>query len=151
MALLNKILGKDEAQQNIKKEIKSLEIRKQSVLASINGEIANLQSEQRTLFLEAGEYAYGIWCEDGTQADLTDYWNRVKGFANKIAVQEAKKKEMTDRYDEEINLISGSLNVAINSVSPSPAVASGSALCPNCGSAIADGDVFCQNCGTKLQ
>ena len=92
MALLNKILGKDEGEENLKKEIKSLEIRKQSVLASINGEIANLQSEQRTLFLEAGEYAYGIWCEDGTQADLTDYWNRVKGFVNKIAVQEAKKK-----------------------------------------------------------
>lgn len=149
MALLNKILGKDEREENLKKEIKSLEFRKQSVLTSINGEIANLQSEQRTLFLEAGEYAYNIWCKEGIQADLTGYWDQVQELADKIAVQEAKKKEMTGRYDEEINLISSNLNVAVNSVVP--AVAFGSALCPNCGFAVADGDIFCQSCGAKLQ
>ncbi len=149
MALLNKILGKDEREENLKKEIKSLEIRKQSVLASINGEIANLQSEQRKIFLEAGEYAYDIWCMDGMQADLKSYWNQVQELADKIAGQEAKKKEMTYRYDEEINLISSNLNVAVNSAGP--AASYGSAVCPNCGSAIADGDIFCQGCGTKLQ
>lgn len=149
MALLDKILGKDEREENLKKEIKSLEFRKQSVLTAINGEIVSLQSEQKALFLEAGEYAYEIWCKDKTQADLTSYWNQVQELTNKIAVQEAKKKEMTDRYDEEINLISNSLNVAANS--GNPGVTSGSAVCPNCGSAIAAADVFCQNCGTKLQ
>lgn len=149
MALLNKILGKDEREENLKKEIKSLEFRKQSVLTSINGEIASLKSERKTLFLEAGEYAYDVWYKDETQADLTSYWNQVQELEDKIAAQEAKKKEMTDRYDEEIKLISNSLNVAVNS--SNSAVASGSALCPNCGSAIADDDVFCQSCGTKLQ
>lgn len=149
MALLNKLLGKDEREENLKKEIKSLEFRKQSVLTSINGEIASLQSEQKTLFFEAGEYAYDIWCKDKTQTDLTSYWDQVQELTDKIAAQEAKKKEMTDRYDEEIKLISSSLNVAVNSGNPE--VASGSASCPNCGSAIAEGDIFCQNCGTKLQ
>ena len=36
MALLNKLLGKDEREENLKKEIKSLEFRKESVLSSIN-------------------------------------------------------------------------------------------------------------------
>lgn len=149
MALLDKILGKDEREENLKKEIKSLEFRKQTVLTSINGEIASLQSEQRTLFLEAGEYAHDIWCKDEKQADLTSYWDQVQELTDKIAAQEAKKKEMTDRYDEEINLISSSLNVAVKSTNSE--AASGSASCPNCGSAIAADDIFCQSCGTKLQ
>lgn len=149
MALFNKFLGKDEREENLKKEVRSLEFRKQSVLASINNEIANLQSEQRTLFLEAGEYAYDAWRKDREQADLTSYWDKVQELADKIAGQEAKKNEMIDRYDEEISLIAGSLNVAVNNTSL--AAASGSAVCPNCGSAIADGDIFCQGCGTKLQ
>lgn len=149
MALLDKILGKDEREENLKKEVKSLEFRKQSVLASINGEIANLQSEQRALYLEAGEYAYNVWCKDKTQADLTSYWDQVQELADKIAVKEAKKKEMTERYDEEISLMSSNFAVAVNSAAPM--VASGSNVCPNCGSAIADDDVFCQSCGTKLQ
>lgn len=151
MALLNKILGKDEREENLKKEIKSLEFRKESVLASINSEITNLQSQQRTLYLDAGKYAYEIWCEDKTQADLTTYWNQVQELAGKITVQEAKKKEMSDRYDEEINLIASSLNVAISSSAPVSSFGADSASCPNCGMAIADGDIFCQSCGTKLQ
>jgi len=149
MALLNKILGKDEREENLKKEIKSLEFRKESVLASINGEIASMRSEQRNICLEAGEYAYEAWCKDKTQSDLTSYWEKVQELADKIAAQEAKKQEMTDRYDEEIKLIASSFNMPV--ISSEPAVASGSASCPNCGMAIVDGDLFCQGCGTKLQ
>lgn len=149
MALLDKILGKDEREENLKREIKSLEFRKQSVLTSINGEIANLQSEQRTLLLKAGEYAYDVWCKDKKQADLISYWNQMQELADKITAQEVKKKEMTDRYDEEIKLISSNFNMPVNS--GNSAVASGSAVCPKCGSAISDEDVFCQGCGTKLK
>ena len=149
MALFNKILGKDEREENLKREIKSLEFRKQSVLTSINGEIASLQSEQKALFSKAGEYAYNIWYKDEKQADLTSYWNQVKELADKIEAQEAKKKEMTDRYDEEIKLISSNFNMAVSS--GNLAAASGSAVCPKCGSAISDEDVFCQSCGTKLK
>ena len=94
MALLNKLLGKDEREENLKKEIKSLEFRKESVLASIHSEIKQLMSEQRTIFLDAGKYAYETWCENKTQADLTTYWNQVQELDGKIAAQKAKKKEM---------------------------------------------------------
>lgn len=151
MALLNKILGKDEREENLKKEINSLEFRKESVLASINSEIVNLQSEQRTLFLDAGKYAYETWCENKTQADLTTYWNQAQELDEKIAVQKAKKKEMSDRYDEEIRLIASNLNMTVNNNAPAVPSDPDSASCPNCGMAIADGDIFCQGCGTKLQ
>lgn len=153
MALLNKLLGKDEREENLKKEIKSLEFRKESVLASIHSEIKQLKSEQRAIFLDAGKYAYETWCENKTQADLTTYWNQVQELDDKIAAQKAKKKEMTERYDEEIQLIASNLNIAVSSNAPAvPSDSdSTSASCPNCGMAIADGDIFCQGCGTKLQ
>ena len=50
MALLNRILGKDEREEKLKKEIKSLELRKESILTSINNEIIKLQAEQNSLF-----------------------------------------------------------------------------------------------------
>lgn len=149
MALLDKILGKDEREENLKKEIKSLEFRKQSVITSINGEIANLQSGQRKILFKAGEYAYNVWCKDNIQADLTSYWDQVQELANKIEEQETKKKEMTDRYEEEIKLIASNLHTEMHVAAPP--VASSSAACPKCGSAIATDDIFCQSCGTKLQ
>ncbi len=151
MALLNKLLGKDEREENLKKEIKSLEFRKESVLASIHGEIKQLKSEQKTIFLEAGKYAYETWCENKTQADLTTYWNQAQELDEKIAMQKAKKKEMSDRYDEEIQLIASNLNMTVNNNAPAVPSDPDSVSCPNCGMAIADGDIFCQGCGTKLQ
>lgn len=149
MALLNKILGKDDREEKLKKEIKSLEFRKESVLASIHSEIKQLKSEQKMIFFDAGKYAYETWCNNETQADLTTYWNQVQGLDDKIAAQKAKMKEMADRYDEEIQLIASNLNM--EGSNNAPAVSSDSASCPNCGMAIADGDIFCQGCGTKLQ
>lgn len=151
MALFNKILGKEEREPNLKQEIRSLEFRKESVVASINKEIAHLQSEQNALFVEAGKYAYDVWREDETKADLSNYWNRVEKIAEKIAGQEAKRQEMTERYDEEINLMASNFDVNVTVNSGSSTMATGFGSCPNCGSAIDDGDVFCQNCGTKLQ
>ena len=151
MALLNKLLGKDEREENLKKEIKSLEFRKESVLASINSEIKQLKSEQKTIFLEAGTYAYEIWCENKTQTDLTTYWNQVQELDGKIAAQKAKMKEMTDRYDEEIQLIASSSNMTVNSGAPVVSADPDAPTCPNCGASIAEDDIFCQGCGTKLQ
>jgi hypothetical protein len=149
MALLDKLLGKDETEEKLKQEIKSLEFRKESVLASINKEVANLKAEQNSVLFEAGKYAY--CCRDKGQTDLTAYWDKMQELEEKLAGQEAKKKEMTDRYDEEISLIASNLHTAAASSAPTPSAAPGSPCCPNCGAAIAPDDMFCQSCGTKLQ
>lgn len=149
MAFINKLLGKDEREENLKKEISSLEFRKETIIASINSEIMSLRAGQEKHFFDAGKYAYEVWCKDKVQADLTSFWNEVQEIADKIDVQESKKKEMTERYDEEIKIISSSLNTVVN-VSM-PAVNSGSAFCQNCNSAVSDTDIFCQACGTRLK
>ena len=104
MALINKLLGKDEREENLKKEISSLEFRKETVTASINSEIMGLRAEQEKHLLDAGRTAYDVWRKEETQADLTSFWNEVQDIADKIEVQEAKRKEMIERYDEEIKI-----------------------------------------------
>ena len=46
MAFLDKVLGRDERERELEKENRSLELRKESVFAGINGEIGRLQNER---------------------------------------------------------------------------------------------------------
>lgn len=147
MAFINKLLGKDEREENLKQEIRSMELRKESIVAAINGEIANMQAEQRRILLEAGQHAYGIWCRENVQSDLTNYFEQTRVLDDKIAQEELRKKEMAARYDEEIQLIAGNINVAVGNPNNFGGTTSG---CPNCGFAVKSGDLFCQGCGSKL-
>lgn len=148
MAFLDKVLGRDEKEEQLKREIRSLELRKESVFSSINGEIARLQGEKRNILLEAGTNAYEIWCKDKSQANLVEYWNKIVELEKVISEQENKKKEMGIKYDEEIRLINSNLNMHNENRMP---VATNGAQCPKCGMAIKDNDLFCQSCGTKLK
>ena len=142
MALLDKVFGRDEKETKLKQEIKSLELRKESVFAAINGEIARLQRERSNVLLAAGTMAYDVWCRDSSQADLTEYWNKIQDLDRMVAEQEAKKVEMGSKYDEEIQLINTNLGISNT----------GSSIqCPKCGAAINADDVFCLKCGEKLK
>lgn len=151
MALFDKLLGRDEKEENLKKEIHSLELRKESVFSSIDAEIMRLQNEKQQVLLTAGTTAYNTWCKDRTQADLTEYWNKIQDLEKAVAEQEAKKTEMGNRYDEEIRLIRNNLGIS-NVSTPAAATSVGGAnQCPSCGAPISADDIFCQGCGTKLK
>lgn len=142
MALIDKVLGRDEKETKLKQEIKSLELRKESVFSAIDGEIARLQRERSNVLLNAGATAYETWCKDQTHADLSEFWTKVQDLEKLIAGQEAKKADMGSKYDEEIKLINSNLGI-----SPTDSYMQ----CPKCGAAITEDDVFCQNCGEKLK
>lgn len=148
MALLDKVLGKDAKERELEKEIRSLELRKESVFSAINGEIMRLQKVRTDVLLSAGTTAYEVWCKEQEKADLTKYWNEIQELENQIQEQENKKKEMGIKYDEEIRLINSNLNMHNENRMP---VATNGAQCPKCGMAIKDNDLFCQSCGTKLK
>lgn len=142
MAFMDKVLGRDEKETKLKQEIKSLELRKESVFSTIDGEIARLQRERSNVLLNAGSTAYETWNKDHEQADLSEFWAKVQELEKLIAGQEAKKADMGSKYDEEIKLISSNLGIS-NSVSYMQ--------CPKCGAAITEDDVFCQNCGGSVK
>ena len=142
MALLDKVFGKDDKKTKLRQEINSLELRKESVLAAINGEITHLQGERNNVLLEAGKTAYNAWCKDNSKADLTEFWGKMQELDGCIRQQEEKKAAMGEKYDEEIGLINRNLSVA-NMDS--------SMHCPQCGAFIGEGDMFCQNCGNSLK
>lgn len=148
MALLDKILGRDEREEKLKQEIKSLELRKESVFLSINNEIADLEREQKNIYLEAGKYAYDRWCKDKEQVELTSYWEKIQLLEKQIKEQEDKKTEMGNRYDEEIKLITQSMGAGVISTGTASA---GTDSCPKCGAPVVEDDLFCQSCGTKLR
>lgn len=158
MALLDKMFGVDEKESKLKQEIKSLELRKESVFTAIGNEITRLENEKTTLLFEAGKFAYETWKEDAdAECALTTYWEKIVELEAQIAEQEAKKTEMGNRYDEEITLIKNTLTVNNQTTekrTPSivmPGAVTGGAKCPKCNSAVAVDDMFCQNCGNKLK
>lgn len=148
MAFLDKVLGRDERERELEKEIRSLELRKESVFAGINGEIGRLQNERTNVLLAAGTAAYDTWIRQNTAADLKEFWNRMGELDRQIAEQEKKRTEMGIKYDEEIQLIHNSMGVM--TVNPPAPVGTGK-QCPSCGTAVSDEDVFCQVCGVRLQ
>lgn len=142
MALFDKMLGKDDRERKLKQEIKSLELRKESVFGAIDDEISRLQRERSNVLLQAGTTAYEAWCNGKTQADLSEFWNKMQELEKNIAEQEAKKEEMGAKYDEEIKLINSDLGISGGT---------DTMQCPKCGAPVGRGDSFCQNCGASIQ
>ena len=132
----------------LENEIRSLELRKQSVFSAIDGEIARLQSQRSQILLDAGIAAYNTWNEDKIQADLTEFWSKVQELESQIAEQENKKYEMGIKYNEEIQLINSTLN--LDNARPMSSIGTG-IRCPKCGASLAVNTIFCQECGTKVQ
>lgn len=161
MALLDMVLGKDSRVRELEKEIRSLEVRKSSVFASITGEINRLENERTNVLLAAGTKAYETWKEEKEPADLTEFWNQIQTLEKQVVEQEEKRTEMGLRYDEEIRLIQVDLQTAQTAQAATTTSAFSFAqkagtdttglACPNCGAAIGNDDMFCQSCGTKLK
>ena len=161
MALLDKVLGKDSRVRELEKEIRSLEVRKNSVFASINGEINRLENERTSVLIAVGTKAYETWKEENKVVDLLEFWNQIQELEKQIVEQENKRTEMGMRYDEEIRLIQVDLQTAQAAQTATSAPAFSFATkagtdatgltCPNCGATIGSEDMFCQSCGTKLK
>lgn len=159
MAFLDRVMGKNSRERELEREIRSLEVRKESVFTTINGEIERLQAEHTNVLLEAGTAAYDAWVQEKVSADLSEFWNKIQELEQQIVEQEKKRTEMGDKYDEEIRLINRNLQMAASEVSVSAAAPTTASTpfrgagshCSKCGAAIGSEDVFCQGCGTKLK
>ena len=144
MDLFNKLLGKNDKETQLQNEIKSLQIRKESVLSVIKNEIGQLRKEKENVLLDAGTRGYANWRAGVNAAEgLEEFWNKIEEIEKNIVEKEEKRASMEARYDEEISLLQSDLYSAVPSV--------GGDVCPKCGAAVSSGDAFCEKCGNKLK
>ncbi len=152
MAFLDNIFGEEN---KLKQEIKSLELRRESVFTAINGEIASLENQKRELFLTVGTRLYDAWKDKKEDSvNFEDYWTKVQELEKQIEEQEKKRVEMGERYNEEINLIRNTIamnQAAAAAPQAAPQVVPDVLKCPKCGVNVRPTDAFCQNCGNKLK
>ena len=140
MALFTKKNGETEALKQLQNEVKSLEFRKNTILSSFDTEIAELSRKKNQEFLAAGTKAYELYKSgmDSNQV-IKEYWNRVDEINVKIQEKEAKKKEMEEKYNEELVLLQASSGIKA------------SLACPKCGYGVSENDGFCEKCGNRLK
>lgn len=177
MGFLDQVFNKDDKGKELKQELHSLKVRKESVVSAITAEISRLEGERTNVMVTAGTKAYDAWKEGQTQTDLTEYWSQIDNIKAQIEEQEQKKVQMEQQYDEEIRLISCNLNALTAAPAAAPAAApvgaapagvspaaqagpapvpmqaptAAAAVCPSCGAPVGAGDKFCQKCGSRLQ
>lgn len=143
MALFDKMFSKDDRMTQLQGEIRSLQLRKDSVISTLSNEIQELLNEKNKVLLQAGTKAYEGWKANSTVTEtLEPFWKRSKEIESMIAEKEKKREEMAARYDEEISLIQRNVYV--------PTAVAGKCLCPNCNAPIDEGYVFCEKCGSKI-
>ena len=144
MDFFNRVFNKDDKAVRLQNEIKSLQVRKNSVLSVVKNELEELEREKKAIFCEAGMKVYENWNNRQENAvELVDYWNKVQEIEKKITEKEEKKKEMESRYDEEISLLQKDLH--------SNSLVDSKDVCPKCQAPIDEDDMFCEKCGTKLK
>lgn len=146
MALFTKLFNKDEKAVQVQNEIKSLQIRKESVVSAIQTDIAKLQKEKENVLLQAGTKAYEDWMNHCSSMEgLEAFWKQIQDIETDKKEKEAKKAEMETKYDEEISLLQKDLNQNI------PENTGSGMACPKCGAGIKEEDLFCEQCGAKLK
>lgn len=148
MDIINKVLNRNDKTTQIQNELKSLLVRRESVVSVVQSEIQHLEEEKRTILTKAGEKAYEGWKkEQPVEEELEQLWNKVRDLESQISEKEAKKKELEGRYDEEISLLKRNLNIPEFTVGN---VSSERKRCPTCGAVGGSNDAFCEKCGAEL-
>jgi len=150
----------------LKKEIDGMLLRKQSLLASLQDDVSTFEQEKETVSTKIGSAVYAAY-KEGTDAskDILDpLFGQMDELEKNIDQKTSKMAEIKARYDEEIEILSKSLNQAVKTEQQSPepipgpiqfvsdVVSNVASFCSECGAKYMPGDdLFCENCGFKLE
>lgn len=157
---LSNLLDRDNPIKKLQKEIEGMELKKQSLIASVQNEINRAKQLIDNTFYQIGSDVYkGRIDEENIDDKLAEHFNSIESFNTLIAEKESKIKEITSRYDEEIGMLNSHLaqtqqqGAAPGSYMaiPSNTGAESGPTCPGCGKPYTPGsDLFCMGCGKKL-
>lgn len=141
----------DPATYRLQQEIDGMELKKQSLLSAVNGEIVNAKQQINNELFQIGSKVYQCHLDkkgyNGLDGLLGEHYDNIAAQNKIIEEKEEKLKDITARYDDEINLMRTQLNAAHQN----PQGAAGGAPCPGCGRLYTPGiDKFCMGCGRSL-
>jgi hypothetical protein len=143
------IFGKKAPNANaqIEREIAASEGKKQMLTTSVLNEVNSLYAKLTDRFAEIGSITYTSHMNGNFSIELLiDMFDEITELKKSIDEKEAKIKEISERYDEEINLMK---NLTANVTADVTANVAGSDTVCKCGTARKDDDLFCQKCGEK--
>ena len=146
--------------KKLQQEIEGMELKEQSLISAVQNEIQASSRKLDAVLRKIGMDIYqshkdgaamdGAWIGD----KMKPQFDEIAEIKSSIAEKEAKIKDITVRYDDEIKLLKSQLTIAqqqATRMAKSVPVTPNDALCGNCGKPFAlSVDVFCTNCGHKL-
>ena len=130
----------------INKEIADLEGKKATLVRAVMNEINDLNTDIVQLYAKFGKYVYDchVSGKDITSEKLTEGFGKVTQLKKFVSEREAKIKDITDKYDEELAMLRSLV------VQPDAQPGSGTMFCAACGGPNMVGDSFCGKCGNKI-
>ena len=147
--------------QKITNDIKDLKGKKDVLILSIQNDIDNIKKTIADYYHGLGEKVYETYVNNSF--DITahaEVFELITSNKESIASKEKKMGEISERYDEEIDLLEKLINdmpkPQVIEDTPMPQVVENTPkpqskeFCISCGSPFTRGvDIFCINCGKK--
>ena len=174
--ILDNLFGKasETPADLLKKEINGMQLRKQSLLASVQNEMLMLEQQRSGVLIQIGNAMYTAHKEnnDVPSDSLVPFYSQIDTLEQSVQEKKTKIDEISARYDDEIVMLTNSLNLVMQpqmpvpgapgmppmpgmpplpgqvqpAISPAPQM-----FCNECGTKYVPGhNVFCEECGTKL-
>lgn len=136
---------KDQEIARIKKEIKSTELKKSSMVSAVAGEKTELEQQRTSCFAKIGSDAYTLHKSGSTSYDFSGIFQQIEALEVQMVEKDEKIAELNARYNEEISLLSATVPTD-EAAAPTQAAS----FCEKCGTQASAGDAFCQSCGNKM-
>jgi hypothetical protein len=171
--LFGNLLDRDNPAKKLQKEIEGMELKKQTLIAAVQGEIQTARRQKDSELYQIGVAVYDAHINGTAVEDtLAGHYNGIASLEKLIAEKETKMQEIASRYDEEIGMLNTQLGFSPQpqaampgmplpqAFTPGPGVpfqqaqggsTGAGAFCDKCGAPYTPGeDMFCAGCGNKL-
>lgn len=133
--------------EKVLSEIESIEFKKGSIISAMVSAENEFERQKTSCFAQLGEYVYRCHLEDKKDYQLEEFFQTIEDMEKILSDKKEKVSALSERYDEEISLLSVNLSVSTAIVVEGQSVSS--KYCRSCGNTLANGDMFCQSCGKK--
>ena len=161
MSILNELglnFSKESKEiQELKKMVAENEGKRDTLIQALVQEKNNILAKNAEEFKKIGEYVYNNYeslKEKGLGQACKESYDYVKGSETALKDLDAKKEEIIQRYDQELNILKTRLANMLTEQNQNKQAGGNSAAnviyCPSCGAKNEAGAQFCGSCGGRI-